>query len=70
MPHTHEGHRLSAALRPYGTPASATAADTTGSAGRATAAGAPVQAPDDSGQAQDDAAENEEDDEEVLEAGG
>lgn len=42
MPDTHEGHRLSAALRPYGTPVSAAAADTTKSAGQATAFGAPV----------------------------
>jgi PHD/YefM family antitoxin component YafN of YafNO toxin-antitoxin module len=59
MPDTHEGHRLAAALRPYGTPESAAAADTTQSAGQATAAGAPVHAPADSGQTQDDVTEDE-----------
>ncbi|GHE51527.1 type II toxin-antitoxin system prevent-host-death family antitoxin [Streptomyces capitiformicae] len=69
MPDTHEGHRLAAALRYYGTPVSADAADTTQSAGQATAADAPVQAPADKGQAQDDVAENEEDDEDGLAPG-
>lgn len=57
-PDTHEGHRLAAALRPYGTPVSA---DTAPSAGQAAAASAPVHAPADSGQAQGDVAEDEED---------
>ncbi|MFD5483038.1 DnaB-like helicase C-terminal domain-containing protein [Streptomyces hawaiiensis] len=56
MPDTHEGQRLAAALRPYGTPVSA---DTAGSAHQAAAAGAPVHAPADSGQGQDDVAEDE-----------
>ncbi|MCC9707376.1 ATP-binding protein [Streptomyces sp. MNU76] len=58
MPDTHEGHRLAAALRPYGTPAPA---DTAASAGQAAVASAPVHVPADSGQAQGDGAEDEED---------
>jgi antitoxin (DNA-binding transcriptional repressor) of toxin-antitoxin stability system len=69
MPDTHEGHRLAAALRPYGTPMSADAADATQNTGQATAAGAPVQAPADSGQSRDDVAEDEEDAEDGLEPG-
>ncbi|MFM9812906.1 DnaB-like helicase C-terminal domain-containing protein [Streptomyces scabiei] len=57
-PDTHEGHRLAAALRPYGTPARA---DTAASAGQAVAGSAPVHAPADSGQAPGDVAEDEED---------
>jgi prevent-host-death family protein len=59
-PDTHEGHRLAAALRPYGTPDSA---GTTEAAGQA-AAGAAVQAAAGNGQAPADVAEDEEDDEE------
>ncbi|WP_308406675.1 type II toxin-antitoxin system prevent-host-death family antitoxin [Streptomyces sp. AC555_RSS877] len=66
MPDTHEGHRLAAALRPYGEPVSA---DTAASAGQAAAAGAPVHAPADSGQAQENAAEDEEDGEDGLKPG-
>lgn len=69
MPDTHEGHRLAAALRPYSTPVSANAAETTESPGQATAAGALVQAPADGGQAQDDVAGDEEDDEDGLAPG-
>ncbi|MGW4518798.1 DnaB-like helicase C-terminal domain-containing protein [Streptomyces sp. NPDC004393] len=58
MPDTHEGHRLAAALRPYGTPVSADAAP---SAGQAAAAAAPVRTTADGGQAQDEVAEDEED---------
>ncbi|MFG3268865.1 type II toxin-antitoxin system prevent-host-death family antitoxin [Streptomyces bobili] len=66
MPDTQEGHRLAAALRPYGEPEFA---DTTGGAGRAAAAGAPAHAPADSGQAQGNVAEDEEDDEDGLQPG-
>ncbi|WP_234441176.1 hypothetical protein [Streptomyces scabiei] len=66
MPDTHEGHRLTAALRPYGEPVSA---DTGASAGQAPVAGAPVDAPADSGQAQGHVAEDEEDDEDGLKPG-
>ncbi|WP_314223538.1 DnaB-like helicase C-terminal domain-containing protein [Streptomyces zaehneri] len=69
MPDTHEGHRLAAALRPYGTPVPAAAAETTGGAAQATAAGASVQAPVDRGQAQDGVAEDEEDGEDGLAPG-
>lgn len=62
MPTTHEGRRLAAALRPYGTPV---AADTTGKAGQAAAADAPA----DSGRAEDDVAEDEEDGEDDLAPG-
>ncbi|MFJ4689650.1 DnaB-like helicase C-terminal domain-containing protein [Streptomyces sp. NPDC088789] len=65
-PDTHEGHRLAAALRPYGTPAST---DTAASAGQAAAAGAPVHVPADSGQALDEAAEDEGDGEDSLKPG-
>lgn len=65
-PDTHEGHRLAAALRPYGTPVSA---DTASSARQAAAAGAPVHAPADSGQTQDDAAEDEEENQVELAPG-
>jgi hypothetical protein len=65
-PDTHEGHRLAAALRPYGTPVSA---DTAPSAGQAAAAGAPVHTPADSGQGQDDVAENEDDGQDGLAPG-
>ncbi|MFF5188814.1 type II toxin-antitoxin system prevent-host-death family antitoxin [Streptomyces sp. NPDC000345] len=65
-PDTHEGHRLAAALRPYGTPVSA---DTVSSAGPAAAAGASVHAPADSGQDQDDAAEDEEENQVELAPG-
>ncbi|WP_329254473.1 type II toxin-antitoxin system prevent-host-death family antitoxin [Streptomyces canus] len=58
-PDTHEGHRLAAALRYYGTPVSA---DTAASAGQAAAASAPVHVPADSGQAPDDVAEDEDED--------
>ncbi|WP_308013660.1 DnaB-like helicase C-terminal domain-containing protein [Streptomyces beigongshangae] len=68
FPDHTEGRRLAAALRPYGTPES-TAADITGSAGQATAAGAPVHASADSGQAQEDVAEDEEDGEDGLKPG-
>ncbi|MEU6277075.1 type II toxin-antitoxin system prevent-host-death family antitoxin [Streptomyces populi] len=68
MPNTPEGHRLAAALRPYGTPHSA---DTTNDAGQP-AAGA-VHAPAGSGQpqarAQADGAEDEEDDKDALAPG-
>ncbi|MFD7137524.1 DnaB-like helicase C-terminal domain-containing protein [Streptomyces sp. NPDC059894] len=57
-PDTHEGHRLAAALRPYGTPAPA---DTATSVGQAAADSAPVHESADSGQAQGDVAEDEED---------
>ncbi|MGW0338010.1 DnaB-like helicase C-terminal domain-containing protein [Streptomyces sp. NPDC003011] len=63
MPDTHEGHRLAVALRPYGGPESA------GGAGQSAAAGATVQAPADSGQAQDDVAQDEEGDEDGLAPG-
>jgi hypothetical protein len=66
LPDTHEGHRLAAALRPYGEPVSA---DTAASAGQAAAAGTPVHAPADSGQALEDAAEDEEDGEDGLKPG-
>ncbi|MGX1266824.1 type II toxin-antitoxin system prevent-host-death family antitoxin [Streptomyces phaeoluteigriseus] len=65
-PDTHEGHRLAAALRPYGTPVSA---DTAASAGQAAAASAPVHVPADSGQAPDDVAEDEEDGADWLKPG-
>uniref|UniRef100_A0AAU2UVW6 DnaB-like helicase C-terminal domain-containing protein n=1 Tax=Streptomyces sp. NBC_00003 TaxID=2903608 RepID=A0AAU2UVW6_9ACTN len=65
MPDTHEGHRLAAALRPYGTPVPAT----TASAGQAAAASAPVHVPADSGQAPDDVAEDEHDDADWLKPG-
>ncbi|MEV0227139.1 DnaB-like helicase C-terminal domain-containing protein [Streptomyces sp. NPDC050704] len=63
MPDTHEGHRLAAALLSYGTPVPT---DTASSAGQTSAAGAPVHAPADSGQAQDDVTEDEEDDQDGL----
>ncbi|MGW0828417.1 DnaB-like helicase C-terminal domain-containing protein [Streptomyces sp. NPDC002845] len=69
LPDTHEGHRLAAALRSYGTPESVAAADTTRSADQTAAAGAPVHAPADTGQAQDDVAEDEEDGEDGLKPG-
>ncbi|MDT0485233.1 DnaB-like helicase C-terminal domain-containing protein [Streptomyces doebereineriae] len=65
-PDTHEGHRLAAALRPYGTPVSA---DTAASAGKDPAASAPVHVPADSGQAPDDVAEDEDEDEDWLKPG-
>ncbi|MFJ2021936.1 DnaB-like helicase C-terminal domain-containing protein [Streptomyces nodosus] len=65
-PDTHEGHRLAAALRPYGTPVSASTADI---AGQAAAASAPVHVSADTGQAPDDVAEDEEDDEDGLAPG-
>ncbi|MFF1725019.1 DnaB-like helicase C-terminal domain-containing protein [Streptomyces sviceus] len=61
-PDTHEGHRLAAALRPYGTPESADT--TTTAAGQSAAAGAAVQAAADNEQAPAQVAEDEEDDEE------
>ncbi|WP_225882140.1 DnaB-like helicase C-terminal domain-containing protein [Streptomyces aureocirculatus] len=66
LPDTQEGHRLAAALRPYGTPESAGIA---ASAGHTAAASAPAQAPADSGQAPDGAAQDEEDSEDRLEPG-
>ncbi|MDX2916336.1 DnaB-like helicase C-terminal domain-containing protein [Streptomyces griseiscabiei] len=65
-PGTHEGHRLAAALRPYGTPVSA---DTAASAGQVAAAGGLVHVPADSGQAPDDVAEDEEDGADWLKPG-
>ncbi|MGV9898512.1 type II toxin-antitoxin system prevent-host-death family antitoxin [Streptomyces tendae] len=65
-PHTHEGHRLATALRPYSTPVPA---DTAASASQATAAGDPVQPQAGSGQAQPVAAEDEEDSEDGLKPG-
>ncbi|MEU5632275.1 type II toxin-antitoxin system prevent-host-death family antitoxin [Streptomyces rishiriensis] len=65
-PDTHEGHRLAAALRPYGTPVSA---GTASSAGQAAAASAPVHVPADSGQAPDDVAEDDEDGADWLKPG-
>lgn len=62
-PDTHEGHRLAAALRHYGTPA---AAD---SAGQATGVSAPAHVPAGSGQAPDDVAEDEEDGDDWLKPG-
>jgi prevent-host-death family protein len=59
-PDTPEGHRLAAALRPYGTPESA---DTAATAGQAPAS-APVPAP-----AQADAAQDEENGEDELQPG-
>ncbi|WP_333738537.1 type II toxin-antitoxin system prevent-host-death family antitoxin [Streptomyces sp. IBSBF 2806] len=61
-PDTHEGHRLAAALRPYGTPESADTTTAAGQSAAAAAASAPVQVPADSGQAPDDVAEDDEDD--------
>ncbi|MFJ9567864.1 type II toxin-antitoxin system prevent-host-death family antitoxin [Streptomyces fuscichromogenes] len=69
MPDPHQGHRLAAALRPYGAPVSTEAAGTTGNAGQATAAGAAVQAPAFSGQIQADVTQDEEDDEDGLAPG-
>ncbi|MFD8228523.1 DnaB-like helicase C-terminal domain-containing protein [Streptomyces massasporeus] len=66
MPDTHEGHRLAAALRPYGTPMPADAAHAPQNSGQATAGNAPVQAPADSEQTRDDVAENEEDDDHLA----
>ncbi|MGY9067009.1 DnaB-like helicase C-terminal domain-containing protein [Streptomyces sp. CAS3] len=68
LPDTHEGHRLSTALRPYGMPEPA-AADTNPNAGHPNAVGALVHAPADSGQVQDDVAEHEEKDEDGLAPG-
>ncbi|WP_455432359.1 DnaB-like helicase C-terminal domain-containing protein [Streptomyces tendae] len=65
-PHTHEGHRLATALRPYSTPVPA---ETAASASQATAAGDPVQPQAGSGQAQPVAAEDEEDGEDGLKPG-
>lgn len=65
-PDTHEGHRLAAALRPYGKPESAAP---TGGAGQSAAAGAAVHAPADNGQAQADVTEDEEDGEDGLKPG-
>ncbi|MFE0420415.1 DnaB-like helicase C-terminal domain-containing protein [Streptomyces tendae] len=65
-PHTHEGHRLATALRPYSTPVSA---DTPARASQTTAAGDPVQAQAGSGQAQADAAKDEDDGEDGLTPG-
>ncbi|MDP9607897.1 type II toxin-antitoxin system prevent-host-death family antitoxin [Streptomyces hygroscopicus] len=65
-PDTHEGHRLAAALRPYGKPESA---DTTGGARRSAAAGAAVHAPADNGQTQADVTQDEEDGEDGLKPG-
>ncbi|MGM9470259.1 DnaB-like helicase C-terminal domain-containing protein [Streptomyces murinus] len=69
LPDTHEGHRLSAALRPYGMPGPAAAADTNPNAGHPTAVGALVHVPADSGQVQDDVVEHEEEDEDGLAPG-
>ncbi|MCQ8836176.1 DnaB-like helicase C-terminal domain-containing protein [Streptomyces malaysiensis] len=65
-PDTHEGHRLAAALLPYGKPDSA---DTTGGVGQYAAAGAADHAPADNGQAQADVTEDEEDGEDGLKPG-
>ncbi|MFJ8941069.1 type II toxin-antitoxin system prevent-host-death family antitoxin [Streptomyces sp. NPDC102365] len=65
-PDTHEGHRLAAALRPYGPPVSA---GTAASAGQAAAASAPVPVPADSGQAPDNVAAYEEDGADWLKPG-
>ncbi|GAQ68207.1 DnaB-like helicase C-terminal domain-containing protein [Streptomyces scabiei] len=54
MPETHEGYRLTAALRPYGEPA-----DSGASAGQAPVAGAPVHATADSEQAQGNVPDDE-----------
>ncbi|MEV5842239.1 DnaB-like helicase C-terminal domain-containing protein [Streptomyces sp. NPDC051985] len=64
MPDTHEGHRLAAALRPYGQPQSADTAE-----GTAQPAAAAVHAPADSGQVQADIAKDEEDGEDGLRSG-
>ncbi|MCT9094232.1 ATP-binding protein [Streptomyces sp. ASQP_92] len=66
MPDTHEGARLAAALRPYGTPVSP---DLAASAGQTAAASASVHVPADSGQAQGDVAEDEEDGADWLKPG-
>jgi hypothetical protein len=65
-PDTHEGHRLAAALRPYGTPVSA---HTAFNACQAAVDGPPTHAPEDNEHAQDDVAEDEEDGEDGLAPG-
>ncbi|WP_328743904.1 ATP-binding protein [Streptomyces sp. NBC_00285] len=68
MPDTHEGHRLSAALRPYGTPESVVNAAGAGQPATP-AATAAVHALADNGQARSDVPEDEEDGDDDLAPG-
>ncbi|WP_369275939.1 DnaB-like helicase C-terminal domain-containing protein [Streptomyces sp. R11] len=63
LPDTHEGHRLAAALRAVTPPVSV---DTAGSADQANPAGAGIDAPAETGQAQGEVAQNEDDGQDDL----